>query len=141
MNVFELNDRIIEMQNEISSKIQDLNSGGCAKFAYYFSNALREIGISCEIYFCEDEDIIPNSINKFDGAPHLVVKLNDIGYIDGYKTFTKRKILDEYGGLRKAKINIGKVINNKSYWNPTYDTSQDSKLRTIIKRHLHGNRR
>lgn len=132
-----------KMQDKIHEKIFYLNNGGCAKFAYYLSVELTNLGIPHKISLC---DSFPEHLNEgFDGTyevSHVLVYIPKIGYIDGYKTRTLQQLKQNYNCVNSRKYNLDKLKEYafKGNWNYSYDTSQNTELVSIIKQYINEKR-
>lgn len=118
---------VLNMQEEIRDRIDSLNNGGCVHFAYFFHKELVKHKINHKVYFM-DYFFTPVSVEE--PPNHVVIKIEGIGVIDGYKT---KKGFSHY--RKHYKKDLRKIMNH-SDWNNQYDKSQNRLLSSIIKEHL-----
>lgn len=125
-----LKKKIKALQKEINKKIPDLNSGGCIWFGFYFSKALADIGIPYKVYGFNYEKI-GRTYGSFESVNHIMVYIDGIGFIDGYKTVDKY----EARVKRHIKLNVLKLATGYQ-WNTYYDTDYNNDLEEIINTYI-----
>ena len=134
-----LPEQVSRLQKEIRKSIDALNSGGCINFAYYFSKKLRELNIDHKVVFT-DYDKINFTYKKFAAVSHVLIYVDNIGWIDGEETYTNTSFKKNYVRQLK-KIPLVKLNNLRSYkygWNNWYEKSQDTKLEKLINKHIYA---
>lgn len=121
---------IDDLQCRISEEIEDLNYGGCIHFAYYLSKKLKSLKIEHKIALLDHSKtyITKNMFNQ-RGINHVMIFIPEIGFVDGYKTYegTPPYYYKNYKQLSFA------IRKNRYVWNPTYDITQNPRVRQIIK--------
>lgn len=155
---------IKEIQSEIRSKIDNLNSGGCGWFAFYMATALKSVGIEAEIklitrhegdlWFTQKDDInykkeiineyVNNGEQNCDPSDlqetsfiHCYINVAGFEFDGMYESF---KDMKEY--FKRFKFEGDYTIEEMEIalkvggWNCTYDTSNNAKLKEIIERGL-----
>ncbi len=132
---------IENMQWEIIKDIHQVNAGGCAVFAYYFSKILTDLKIPHKITICDCEDNIDDAFNGDWAASHLLVYIPGIGHIDGYKSYSKLDLEYAYSSFESRYYNLDalKCYAFEETWNPSYDRKQNKKLLKIILKHFNEN--
>lgn len=121
--------QIEKMQIKILKNIRNLNDGGCCRFAYYFSERLKELGIEHSIYFCSDYYYhLFSTLKDFETPQHVFVHIKGIGFIDGYATYQSGIC---YSKKVKIQYSVKKALKAGN-WNTLYDVSQDKTLKKII---------
>ena len=134
-----LSEQVSGLQKEIRKSIDALNSGGCINFAYYFSKKLRELNIDHKVVFT-DYDKINFTYKKFVAVSHVLIYIDNIGWIDGEETYTNDSFKKTYARQLK-KISLVKLNNLRSYkygWNVWYERSQNAKLEKLINKHIYA---
>ena len=130
-------ENINALQIELRDKIEELNSGGCIYFAYYFSKRLRELQIPHKIVFCDYSKYLPDLIKKEVAMNHVMVHINNIGYIDGHDTFKTKKTVP-YRCIEKRslkQVNLDNFINN-GCWSNCYDKNDNIYLESAINKYI-----
>lgn len=127
-----LKETIILMQKELRKKVIDLNSGGCIHFAGYFSKALQRKKIPHKVYCGNYSCSIGRTYSTFDSVSHVVVLIEDIGYIDGYST---KNNLD-YTYRAQIKLRNFKRLGFDYEWNNAYDIDQNELVEEIINKYI-----
>ena len=127
------------MQEEIYSEIDCLNNGGCAKFAYFLSKNLTKLNIPHQITLCDDNEECINGgfLGEYE-VFHVLVYIPGIGYVDGYETRTKSKLLERYGEIKTDFYDLSdlKYYAFDGNWNPWYDIDQNELLESIINKYI-----
>ena len=134
-----LSEQVSGLQKEIRKSIDALNCGGCINFAYYFSKKLRELSIDHKVVFT-DYDKINFTYKKFVAVSHVLIYIDNIGWIDGEETYTNDSFKKTYVRQLK-KIPLVKLNNLGSYkygWNVWYKRSQNAKLEKLINKHIYA---
>jgi hypothetical protein len=130
---------IDKMQREIIKKIENLNSGGCPVFAYYFSSILTDLNIPHKVTLC---DVFPEHVlsgfKRNYTVEHLLIYFPGIGYVDGYNTYNKSELKRKYHCFRSNKYLLSnlKLYAFEEEWNHWYSRSQNKELLKIIKEHF-----
>lgn len=130
-----LKDKILKMQDEIQENIENLNSGGCIHFAKYFSDHLTSLGISHKIFFGNywRREVI--SLDPFTPVSHVMVYINNIGYVDGYKILKYAKLKYRSNKLVEMRLQDKEILSHRD-WNNRYQKYQNKLLQQIIKKHI-----
>ncbi len=130
---------IRSMQEEIQSKIEYLNNGGCATFAYFLSKNLTKLNIPHQITLCDYyENNIDSGFNGDYEVLHVLVYIPGIGHIDGYYTYTVYEIVDNYSSIKTDFFNLTDLEDYAflGSWNDIYDTDQNELLESIINEYI-----
>lgn len=137
-NIKQLKSAIENMQIELNDKIKYLNNGGCATFTYYMSRNLRILGIEHSICYVDWSKIY---LTKEKAGPinHVFLHIPNIGFVDGYRTLSRRPIQYPYYRKYKSSLSFLEYYKNIEGWNRCYETSQNSKLESIINKYINGN--
>lgn len=138
-----LKKQIKKLQEEIKSSIEDLNSGGCIKFAYYLSQELHKQKIPFKICLTDKDDLVSFNYNDFYSPYHVLVYIPNIGFVDGYETFTLNRLRQKYRYCQTRKISLTKIYSfmKDHTWNDTYDPKYDHLLQELIKDNLNPDNR
>ena len=134
-----MKDLIESMQEEIKAKIQYLNNGGCAKFAYFLSRNLTKLNIPYQITLCDDnEECIDEGFMGNYEVMHVLVYLPGIRHVDGYSTRTKSELLEKYEEIRTDFYYLSDLeyYAFDGIWNTLYDTDQNELLESIINKYI-----
>lgn len=128
---------ISNMQIDIKKSIKNINYGGCIQFAYYFSKALKKLGIQYRIVFLDYFTIPELTYDNFTPVHHVMVYIPEIGYIDGEETSIKAKEFSSQF-YRSALMSSKKLdyFRTNFRWSRKYDLTQNSKLEKIISKHI-----
>lgn len=124
------------------NKIKYINSGGCAKYAYYLSEKLTELNIPHSVVIL---DSFPGTIKKqlknynniSSGVYHVMIYSSGF-YIDS-NGFVENLKTTEWKFNRELKLKIPlKVFKNWAFseddiWNTTYDEKNNAKIKRICK--------
>lgn len=127
-----------------SYNIDNLNRGGCGRFALYLHRHLRQLGVHTKI-MCVDYKPIPfkrEKLMNFQGESfgHVMLVLYQPNgkslYIDGYyvnNKFPSRWTLEDYnfGYLTYEQLSIAVGMG---FWNTEYSKEDDRKVINAIKR-------
>lgn len=127
------------------SYIDDINKGGCGRFALYLHRHLRQLGVHTKILCVDSWEKIPPKRQKLmnfqgDSFSHVMLVLYQPNgkslYIDGhniYNKFPSRWSLDDYnfGYLTYEQLSIAVGLGR---WNSTYSKADDRKVINAIKR-------
>lgn len=125
-----LRESILKMQEKLQQEVPYLNNGGCIWFAVYFTKVLKEKGIPYKVYSCNWNHGSGRTYDDFQGASHIVLFTNDLGYFDGHKIIKKLN----YRYIKHLKLkNLNKLAEKDDCWNDEYDISDNYKLNKIIK--------
>lgn len=146
--------KIIGLQDEIRSKIKNLNYGGCGIFSKMFYEELvkfypkEKVKI---IFFDNHQPIsfkkkiikdIKNDNYKWDTcylAPsHCMVQIDDVLLVDGYYTHNKKKDPYRWKRMYRGYLTIEdlEICLDWGHWNDEYNTNQNNKLKKIIKKYF-----
>lgn len=124
----ELRDKIKIIQKEIINNIEDINSGGCIHFAYFFSKKLLELNIDHKICFTDDSDDFVNDENFI--CSHVMIYIPEVGLFDGYG-FRQRNNYN-YSTLISPNNDFLNNLRKDRQWSTVYDRYQNFKLYKII---------
>jgi hypothetical protein len=138
MQIERLENKICDMQYELQQKINELNNGGCIHFAYYFSEALKNLKIPHKVYLAHVWRKIGNTYATFHAVSHVVVFIEGIGYIDGHETVDQEDMECSYKYCRQTKLNLDNLRCNYE-WNSTYRWHNNVKLKKIINTYISDN--
>lgn len=121
------------IQEKLKQKVDSLNSGGCIHFAYYFSDVLTVLGIDHKVYYFNKswDGPVSRSYRDFEAVSHVMVYIDDIGYIDGYKTLSLKEVKNVYSYKSTHKFDLHR-LRSKYPWNYTYNKRQNSKVKNVI---------
>lgn len=121
---------IDDLQYRISDEIENLNYGGCIHFAYYLSKKLKSLNIDHKITLLDHcKAFITKDKFRENGVSHVMIFIPEIGFVDGYRTYEGNP---PYYYKNYKQISFA-VRHYDWIWNPSYDTSQNNRLRQIIK--------
>lgn len=140
--------------DEINSKVDYVNHGGCGFFAKHLYDALKLKGFEPELVILirdwsvqsANEHISNNSINKLfnTGWAHVMVKLNVNGkpiYIDVKGIFSKIEDHPTFGHLDVIDLPykmLGTMLTSKykRHWNNTFNRLDSKKIKNTLREHL-----
>jgi hypothetical protein len=129
--------QIETLQYNIRNRIKYINSGGCIHFAYYFSKRLKELGIAHKVLFT-DWCRIDITKHCSDGAAHVMIYLESIGYVDGMKTGWSKNSDERYYRCVNTTLRKLNMLRNKQMWNTCYDKSQNRLVEKLINTYIYG---
>lgn len=130
--------KIRNLQEELIDSLEFINYGGCVHFAYYFSNALKELKIDHKVVFLANRSNIDESIKNYDTFSHIMIHIPKIGYVDGHDTFKTKRDLNSYESMRKksSKKTDLNLFRMRPGWNTEYDTSNNEYLEATINKYI-----
>ena len=155
---------IKEIQTEIRSKIDNLNSGGCGWFAFYMATALKSVGIEAEIKLItrHEEDLWFTSRDDINFKKEVINEyinngkkncdpndLQEISFIHCYLNVAGLQFDGVYEDMKGIQTKFSRFKFEGTYsldemkialevggWNPTYDASNNTTLKDIIESKL-----
>lgn len=149
--------KLIGLQDEIRSKINYLNHGGCGTFSkmfyeevikFYPKEKVRIVALdkdepitykkSIMKYYLNDVGIYPlYDINSITPS-HLMIEIDKSLLIDGYGVLEKKKGKYNSGAKYKGYLTLDELSFCLEYgsWNDMYDTKQNKKLQKIIQKYF-----
>ncbi len=134
-------EKLEKIVKENNIKIDNLNDGGCAKFANFLIEELKNIGVEYNILgaLYKDSINLKTKIKLFFGYKfiphHIFVEINNEFVMDGYEINNKKDFYKKYKNMNIQIFTDNEfyVWFNQNNWNPKYDVTQDLKVEEIIK--------
>jgi len=131
--------------NEVNKKVKHVNRGGCGIFALELGNVLKQNKIKFKYIMLfrhiekTEKDYFKtlmenNMVRDFNSEAswtHIVVKVGR-KFIDGEEITNKPK----REGLEMNEEFLLTLINQKNYWNSTFDRKQKQTIKKILEKHL-----
>lgn len=121
---------INRIQRELSWNLEELNSGGCIHFAYYFSNALSLLDIPHKIFLCNRKEYgkVYRTYQDFMSVSHVLVYIDGIGFIDGHKCTSLKEVKREYAyRISSFKMDLDR-LRREYEWNWMYDPEEGNPM-------------
>ena len=128
-------DNLSSMQAELQKFIPNLISGGCIHFAYYFSKALKKLGVPYKVYMASSyRRKFGNSYKSFTPVSHILVFVEDVGFIDGHETLETLK--DWYACHAVLKLQNLNKLRFEYEWNDYYSLASNNLLEQTINKYI-----
>lgn len=128
----------ISIQNinkAIKKTVLNVNSGGCAHFAYYLSKKLSQLNTEHTVVLLNNRYESP--IEDFsETVAHVMIHVKELGYIDGEGIYSKLPV--RYTFVKHFNAILGELdyYRNKDGWNWLYSIEQNLSIEKIISDYL-----
>ena len=131
-------DIIVGIQRAVKKNdLCDINHGGCAYFARFVYEKLRQLGIDAGIFaYAEDQHFKKYNNGEDTSFCHVFLKLGKF-YFDGEDTVTDRRKIMASRGRKFVQVEYDFLtkttpIEDEDLWNSSFSIKERLKLKDIV---------